>query len=81
MANLPYQISSVNKTKSLLTRPELFKKVDKFNAIHRINLYPLDSAIDFPHTHPLDSAIHLLNNRGLDYIHTHDIICKQHKLK
>ena len=64
MANLPYQISSVNKTKSLLTRP----RVGKFNAIHRINLYPLDSAIDFPHTHPLDSAIHLLNNRGLDYM-------------
>ena len=57
MANLPYQISSVNKTKSLLTRPQLFKKVDKFIAIHRINLYPLDSAIDFPHTNPLDSDL------------------------
>ena len=25
------------------------------NAIHRINLYPLDSAIGFAHTYPLDS--------------------------
>ena len=25
------------------------------NAIHWINLYPLDNAIDFPNTYPLDS--------------------------
>ena len=40
------------------------------NAIHRIKLYPLESAIAFPNTYPLNSdlysAIHLLNNRGLD---------------
>ena len=27
------------------------------NAIHRINLYPLDSAIGFPNTYPLDSDL------------------------
>ena len=36
------------------------------NAIHRIKLYPLESAIGFPNTYPLVSDIHLLNNRGLD---------------
>ena len=45
------------------------QKVDK--AIHRINLYPLDSAIGFLTLicwiviYLLESAIHLLNNRGL----------------
>ena len=33
-------------------------------AIHSINLYALESAIGFPNTYPLDSAIHLLNNQG-----------------
>ena len=27
------------------------------NAIHRINHYPLDSAIGFPNTYPLDSDL------------------------
>ena len=47
------------------------QKVD--NAIHQINLYPVDSAIHFPNTcihwimiYPVDSAIHLLNNRDLE---------------
>ena len=31
------------------------QKVD--NAIHRINLYSLDSAISFPNTYPLDSDL------------------------
>ena len=31
------------------------QKVD--NAIHRINLYPLDSTIGFPNTYPLDSDL------------------------
>ena len=45
------------------------QKVD--NAINRINLYPLDSAIGFPNIYhwiviyPVDSVIHLLNRRGL----------------
>ena len=44
------------------------RKVD--SAIHWINYYPLNSAIGFPNTlwiaiSPVDSAIHLLNNRGL----------------
>ena len=40
------------------------------SAIHRINHYPVDSAISFPNTYPLDSnfpvdsAIQCLNNRG-----------------
>ena len=44
-------------------------KVD--NAINRINLYPLDSAIGFPNIYhwiviySVDSVIHLLNSRGL----------------
>ena len=46
------------------------QKVD--SAIHRINLYPVDSANGFPNTYPLDSdypvdsAIQRLNNRGLE---------------
>ena len=44
------------------------RKVD--SAIHWINYYPLNSAIGFPNIlwiaiSPVDSAIHLLNNRGL----------------
>ena len=45
------------------------QKVD--NAIHWINLYPLDSRIGFliliqwKVIYPMDSTIHLLNNRGL----------------
>ena len=41
------------------------------SAIHRINLYPADSVIDFCNTYPLDSVypvdsvIQRLNNRGL----------------
>ena len=27
------------------------------NVIHRMNLYPLDSAIDFPNIYPLDSDL------------------------
>ena len=32
------------------------------NAIHRINLYPLDSAMGFPNTYLLDSARQRLDN-------------------
>ena len=32
------------------------------NAIHRINHYPVDSAIGFANTYPVNSAIHLMNN-------------------
>ena len=48
------------------------QKVD--NAIHRINLYPLNSAIGFPNTYPLDGdgiAINLLNNWGQNPIYLH----------
>ena len=48
------------------------QKVD--NAIHRINLYPLNSAIGFPNTYPRDGdgiAIHLLNNWGQNPIYLH----------
>ena len=39
------------------------------SAIHRIKIYPMDSAIGFPNTrwiviYPVDSAIQRLNNRG-----------------
>ena len=43
------------------------------SAIHWINLYPVDSAIDFLIRirwiviYPMDSAIQRLNNRGLGY--------------
>ena len=33
-------------------------------AIHWIKHYPLDNAIGFPNTYPMDSAFHLLNNQG-----------------
>ena len=33
----------------------VFQKVDK--GIHRINLYPTDSAIAFPNTYPVDSDL------------------------
>ena len=33
---------------------KVFQKSD--NAIHRINLYPLDSAIGFPNTYPQDTG-------------------------
>ena len=39
------------------------QKVD--NAIHWINHYPLDIAIAFAITYPVDSAIHRLSNWGL----------------
>ena len=49
------------------------QKVD--SAIHRINLYPLDSAIGSPNIYPLriviypvESAIHLLNNWGQKFV-------------
>ena len=28
-----------------------------YNTIHRINHYPVDSAIGFPNTYPLDSGV------------------------
>ena len=36
------------------------------SAVHRTNLYPLDGAIGFPDTYPMDSAIQLLNKWGQD---------------
>ena len=35
------------------------------SAIHRMKSYPLDNAIGFPSTYPLDSGFQRLNNRGL----------------
>ena len=40
--------------KTILLAP-VVQNVD--NAIHRINHYPLDSAIGFPNTYPLDSDL------------------------
>ena len=41
------------------TWAQLFEKwITVFTpGIHRINLYPVDNAIDFPNTYPLDSDI------------------------
>ena len=57
----------------VVVRAPVVQKVD--SAIHWLNHYPLDSTISFPNTYsmdsdlstlyPMDSAIHLLNNRGL----------------
>ena len=51
--------SSRVKRQSFYRKSELqapvVEKVD--NSIHRINGYPLDSAIDFPNTYPLDSDL------------------------
>ena len=51
-----------------VSKPHLVLVVQKVdNAIHKINLYPLDSTICFHTTyslhHPVDNAIQLLNNR------------------
>ena len=39
----------------LIHRAPVVQKLD--NAIHRINLYPVDNAIGFPYTYPLDSDL------------------------
>ena len=39
----------------LKVRAPFVQKV--YNTIHRINLYPVDSAIGFPNTYPLDRAL------------------------
>ena len=46
---------------SYIEQAPAVQKLD--NAIHRINLYPVDRSIDFANTYPEDSAIHLMNNR------------------
>ena len=52
------------------------------SAIRRINHYPLDSAIDFAMTYPLDSiypadsAIHHLNNWPLVFALNCDFLCR-----
>jgi len=39
-------------------RADLVPAVQKLDsAIHRINLYPVDNAIGFPNTYPLDSDL------------------------
>ena len=42
----------------------IVQKVDTCSPIHWINLYPVNSAIGFPYTYPLDSDFQRLNNRG-----------------
>ena len=46
---------------SYIEQAPAVQKLD--NAIHRINLYPVDRSIGFANTYPVDSAIHLMNNR------------------
>ena len=45
----------VQQTDNVIHQAPVVQKVD--NAIHRINLYPLNGAIGFPNTHPLDSDL------------------------
>ena len=42
-------------TLSLFDQAPVVQKLD--SAIHRINLYPVDNAIGFPNTYPLDSDL------------------------
>ena len=61
------------------TLAPVVQKVDNApdNAIHWINLYPVNSTIHFPNIYPLDpvgSAILYLNNRGLIWI----VLCHQY---
>ena len=46
-------------------------------AIHRVNLYPGDSAIGFSNTYPVNSAIQLLNNWVLDSVSS-DVSANSH---
>ena len=43
-------------------RPQLFE--GWIALLHRINCYPLDNSIAFASVYPVDSVIHVLNNRG-----------------
>ena len=45
----------VSEIRSFMVLALVVQKMDK--AIHRINLYPLNSAIGFPDTYPLDSDL------------------------
>jgi len=45
----------VASTHAFIHLAQVVKKVE--NAIHRINLYPLDSTIGFPNSCPLDSDL------------------------
>ena len=47
-----HQLSSKNKPIIVKFLAPVVQKVD--SAIQRINIYPLDSAIGFPDTYPLD---------------------------
>ena len=55
-------LASVGRKKSLAP---VVQRAD--SGIQRINLYPLDSAIGFPKIYPLENAMQLWNNWGLDY--------------
>ena len=52
------------------------QKVD--SSFHWINHYQVDNAISFCTSYPLDSAIHLLNNRGqvlISVVNTEIFVC------
>ena len=51
---------------NIYQRPQFVQKVD--SSIHWINHYPVENAISFRHTYPLDSAIQLLNDRVQNYM-------------
>ena len=57
-ARLIKYIKGFLKGKYMLGLPLLAPVVQTSDsAIHRINLYPVDSVIDFPNTYPLDSDL------------------------
>ena len=50
----PGLTTGINEYRDIFLAP-VIQKVD--GAIHRINLFPVDSAVGFPNTYPLDSDL------------------------
>ena len=59
--NVDFRFQSLARFRASYEQAPAVKKVD--NDIHRIKLYPVDRSIGFSNTYPVDSAIHLMNNR------------------
>ena len=54
-SNLALTLGYINPASNNLAQVPVVQKVD--NAIHRINVCPLDSAIAFPNIYPQDSDL------------------------
>ena len=50
-----YPVNSAIQRLNESSLASFVQKVD--SAIHRINLYPMDNATDFPNTYPLDNDL------------------------